>query len=219
MVLRSRIPKCLLTCLKFNRKPLSFASSLRSGWTLMDCVWRTMSLYSSPCSSFNDATSCHPSKLSCRDQNILWRSTVISSRSRSSVSFNRSYFAFIFSGYEVQHDDSQTLTDYRVKKLRDFSKLDLIADFFAFYRDFNYGDHVISPHFGKVFLKSRWLKFLCSFVITLKSLRLSTKHPWNKPMCLEGPIIRERNHAYQVGKKRLRKFIKICTDTYDCIME
>ena len=69
----------------------------------------------------------------------------------------------------------------------------LVARFFDFYADFNFNS-VISPFNACAFEKGRYY----------------IERHWQKSVCIEGPIMKDRNLGWNIGYRKLSQFIKLC---------
>lgn len=78
-------------------------------------------------------------------ETTLWSTVTIEAYNNSQSTNN----LILIAGYEAHYDNSQRLTDYRIKRLVDFQDEELLEEFFLFYRDYNFRELVISPHYGK----------------------------------------------------------------------
>lgn len=84
--------------------------------------------------------------------------------------------------------------------MRDFK--DHLADFFRFYANYNYEGCVMSTHYGISISRN---------FFSLNEFKI------DKPMCLAGPVKKNYNNAYDIGQKRLNKFINICKNAEELI--
>ncbi|KAG5677939.1 hypothetical protein PVAND_007653 [Polypedilum vanderplanki] len=99
-------------------------------------------------------------------------------------------------GWNVSFDEDKNwnITCYGTRKLRSYHIH--LVDFFIFYKNFDY-NYIMSTFKGTSVLRE---------IYPFNSFKIDT------PMCIAGPINRGYNSSYNIGKSRLKKFIKICSN-------
>ncbi|XP_072376138.1 speckle targeted PIP5K1A-regulated poly(A) polymerase-like isoform X2 [Diabrotica undecimpunctata] len=99
--------------------------------------------------------------------------------------------------------------------LHNSSLLDLFADFFSFYADFDYGTYVICPYLGRPFKKTDFME-PDSLPDAFKIYKNVVKNKDIMPLklesgiCIQDPFEQTRNVTAVVSLKLLQNFVNLC---------
>ncbi|CAG9826881.1 unnamed protein product [Diabrotica balteata] len=99
--------------------------------------------------------------------------------------------------------------------LHNSSLIDLFADFFSFYADFDYGTYVICPYLGRPFKKIDFME-PDSLPDAFKIYKNVVKNKDIMPLklesgiCIQDPFEQTRNITAVVSLKLLQNFVNLC---------
>jgi hypothetical protein len=100
-------------------------------------------------------------------------------------------------GFEVQYDETRTLSDYKIEEMNDFRAH--FVGFFKYFYDFPFASQIICPYHGKAFSKFDY------------PVKIDCDHP----VTIAAPLLRRTNCGKYLTNLDITRFIEACRVSID----